>query len=238
MEIHEITRLKAQKLDEVNFSAIPRALGGMVKQAIMTPGQDRRVGPVAAVGQEKTAANAVTSDLYAKAAKQADQAWRKGVMAQLANFKYNTQNWNKTDIEAMLRDYVQNRLLPGQQISDPNVYNQIRKIADKTSGLGSLSTPADMKKWDQLTTEWPTLMTAIRDAQNKTPKAGQPRRGIAPIQSQQATQLTPAAQAHLKAMGPGIQALQGYWPQGQTTKVPATNNQAVNALLSGLGLLI
>jgi len=232
----------SQKLDEVNFSAIPGALGGIVKQAIMSPaatGTDPpRVGPVAAIGQEKTAANAITNDLYAKAAKQADQAWRKGVMAQLANFKYNTQNWNKTDIEDMLRNYVQNRILRGQQISDPNVYNQIRKIADKTSGLGSLSTPADMKKWDQLTTEWPTLMTAIRDAQNKTPKAGQPRRGIAPIQSQQATQLTPAAQAHLQAMGPGIQALQGYWPQGQTTRVPATSNQAVNALLSGLGLLI
>jgi len=232
MEIHEITRLKPQKLDEINLGAIPGALGSMAKQAITgsTPG--------AAVGQEQNVATQLTGNIVAQAATQADQAWRKGVMAQLANFKYNTQNWNRTDIEAMLRNYVQNRILRGQQISDPNVDNQIRKIAYKTSGLGSLSTPADMKKWDQLTTDWPILMTAIRDAQNKTPTAGQPRRGIAPIQSQQATQLTPAAQAHLQAMGPGIQALQGYWPQGQTTKVPATSNQAVNALLSGLGLLI
>ena len=237
MEIHEITRLKTQKLDEVNFSAIPGALGGMVKQAIMTPGQDR-VGPVAAVGQEKAVASQLTSDLYAKAAKQADQNWRKGVMTQLANFKYNTQNWNRTDIEAMLRDYVQNRLLRGQQISDPKVDNQIRKIAYKTSGLGSLSTPADMKKWDQLAADWPTLITAIQNAQTTRPVTGRGAATQIQTTAQQATQLTPQAQAHLQTLAPGIKSLQQVWPAGQTTRVPATSNQAINALLSGMGLLI
>ena len=237
MEIHEITRLKAQKLDEVNFSAIPGALGGMVKQAIMTPGQDR-VGPVAAVGQEKAVASQLTSDLYAKAAKQADQNWRKGVMTQLANFKYNTQNWNRTDIETMLRDYVQNRLLQGRQISDPKVDNQIRKIAYKTSGLGSLSTPTDMKKWDQLSADWPTLMTAIRDARATQPVTGRGAATQIQTTAQQATQLTPQAQAHLQTLAPGIKSLQQVWPAGQTTRVPATSNQAINALLSGMGLLI
>ena len=74
-------------------------------------------------------------------------------------------------------------------------------------------------------------MTAIRDAQMTRP--------VTQIQTtaQQATQLTPVAQAYLQQMGPGIRELQLYWPQGQTTKVPATNNQAVNALLAGMGLL-
>jgi len=239
MEIHEITRLKSQKLDEVNFSAIPGALGGIVKQAIMSPaatGTDPpRVGPMAAIGQEKTAANAVTNDLYAKAAKQADQNWRKGVMTQLANFKYNTQNWNRTDIETMLRDYVQNRLLPGQQISDPKVDNQIRKIAYKTSSLGSLSTPADMKKWDQLAADWPALMTAIRDAQATQPVAAQ-NTGVSNAPG--SVSLNPATQAIAQTIAPYTTSIARLLPSNyNSTQISPTNNSSVNAILANLGLL-
>jgi hypothetical protein len=241
MEIHEITRLKAQKLDEVNFSAIPGALGGMVKQAIMNPGQER-VGPVAAVGQEKAVAKALTDPIVKQQAASAYQTWQNGVTAKLKEFnKSDASQLGRNEIETMLKNYVDQRLMPRNQSVDslgglPVVKNAIKRAMEPII----LNTLANKWRDPSNADAWMKLIKAIRIAAFQS-TAGQSVgavTGQSQPQAQQATQLTPQAQAHLQAMAPGIQALQGYWPRGQTTKVPATSNQAVNAVLSGLGLLI
>lgn len=246
MEIHEITRLKAQKLDEVNFSAIPGALGGMVKQAIMNPGQER-VGPVAAVGQEKAMAKALTDPIVKQQASASDQTWQNGVTAKLKQFnKSDASQLGRNEIETMLKNYVDQRLMPGKQSVDslgglPVVKNAIKRAMEPII----LNTLANKWRDPSNADAWMKLIQAIRIAAFQS-AAGQSvgavtgRGAATQIQptAQQATQLTPQAQAHLQVLAPGIKELQKHWPQGQTTKVPATSNQAVNALLSGMGLLI
>jgi hypothetical protein len=103
-----------------------------------------------------------------------------------------------------------------------------------------MSTPTDMNKGNQsqIPADWTKLITSIKNAQATKPVTGLGAATQIQTTAQQATKLTPQAQAHLALMAPGIKELQKHWPTGQTTKVPATKNEAVNALLSGMGLLI
>ena len=215
MEIHEITRLKAQKLDE---GPKLQALGGMAKQYIqqkLNPNQDR-FGPVAAVGQEKAVAKALTDPVVNQLADQAYQSWQQGVQAKLQQFKKSdASQLGRNEIETMLNNYVDQRLLPGSltidSIGGPPVVKNAVKRAMEPIILNTLA-----NKWRDASTAnaWMKLIQAIRIVIFQTP-TGQPG-GIGQIQpqTQQATQLTPAAQAHLQVMAPGIRALQGYWPQG------------------------
>jgi hypothetical protein len=238
MEIHEITRLKPQQLDE---GPTLQALGGIAKQYIqqkINPNQDR-FGPVAALGQEKAMAKALTDPLVKQLAAQAYQTWQQAVQAKLQQFKKSdASQLGRNEIETMLNNYVNQRLMPNQISVDdlgglPVVKNTIKRAMEPII----LNTLAN--KWRDASTAdaWMKLSQALRIAAFQIPPKQNSNTGQTQYQSQQATQLTPVAQAYLQQMGPGIRELQLYWPQGQTTKVPATNNQAVNALLAGMGLL-
>jgi len=265
MEIHEITRLKAQKLDEISLGAIPGAVAGKVKQAAgavkqvatgptaqalggiasqyiqqkMNP-YGEPSGPTAAVGQERNVAYALTDPLVKQQAAQAYQSWQQGVQAKLQEFgQSDASKLGQREIATMLQTYVDQRLMPSSQTvgnlqGHPAIANSIKKSMDTIT----LNTLANKWKDPKTADAWMQLVKTIRISQFQTPTGPAQSRGTGQTQTAQATQLTPQAQAHLQAMAPGIQALQGYWPRGQTTKVPATSNQAVNALLSGMGLLI
>ena len=184
-------------------------------------------------------AKALTDPIVKQQAAASDQAWQNGVAAKLKQFnKSDANELGRNEIETMLKNYVDQRLMGGQTVDSleglPVVKNAIKRAMEPII----LNTLANKWRDPRNADAWLKLIQAIRIARFQTASRQSVRTGQTQYQSQQATQLTPAAQAYLQQMGPGIRELQQYWPQGQTTKVPATNNQAVNALLAGMGLLI
>jgi len=250
MEIHEITQRKrnrkAKKLDEVNWGALPGALGGIAAQALqqkLNPNQEL-VGKPIPPGQEKNAAYAATDDLVKQQSASAYQTWQQAMQAKLQEFNVSdASKIGQHEIETTLKNYVEQRLMGGLQGIDslqaqPIVTTNIKQ-AMQTIVQNSLA-----NKWkDPKTAEaWARLIRGIRIAQSQDvrqlaaagsgpgARGGNARGGGVTLNSQ--------TQALSQRIAPYTTSIARLLPSNyNSTQISPTSNSSVNAILANLGLL-
>lgn len=221
MQIAEITRNKKKAVNEVNWGAIGGALAGMAKQSVT--GQTTQAVP----GQEATVSQQMLQPLQNQQIQAATQAWKSAVAAKMQQQKTTDPNQLGTyQLTSMITDYIDNRLFAGraQVKSLPARFKQA--IIQDIRGI-VLATKVNNES--AMTQQIENLVKNVQTA--TTNQVFRQPTGTSQ------TQLTPAAQVMMQRMAPQIAQLQKSWPQGQNQQVMPTNNQAVNALLAGLGLL-
>ena len=232
MKLFEIT----QTVNEVNWGAIPGALGGIAKQAIT--GQT----PSAVPGQERNVAYDVTNDLVKKQANAAYQTWQRAVQAKLKEFNLSdASKLPRREIETTLKNYVEQSLLGGFQSIDslqgqPAVTNSIKQTM-QTIVLNTLANDwKDPKTGDA----WMRLAKGLRIAQAQDVKqmatVGQ-NAGAAAAGGGGIT-LNPQTQRIAQQIAPYTAQMARLLPSNyNASRVPPTSNATVNAILANLGLL-
>lgn len=243
MEIHEITRRRAEQLDEVNWGAIPGALAGIAKQGIqqaLDPNRDR-FGPVAAVGQETQAVNAMTDTIVKNQANAAYQTWQQAIQTKLQQSgQSDVAKLGRNDIENTLKNYVNQRLTPGGQSVDmlsgpPVIKNSIKRTMDTIVA----NTLANKWKSPETAAAWMRLVKTVRMSINQT-DTGQPgQSGTAgPSNTPGGVSLNPATQRIAQSISPYTTSIARLLPSNyNATQISPTNNSSVNAILANLGLL-
>lgn len=219
MQISDITRGKKTKVNEVNWGAIGGALTGIASQAVTGK------TPQAAPGQEAKVAQQIIEPLQKQQINALLQAWAGMVANKMAELKTDDPSQiGAYPLAAMLTDYINNRLFAGRT-SVSSLPGRFKTAAQ--ADIRAIVTGTRTGDNNLVATHLENLVKNVQAATvNQVFRPG----GTAP-------QLTPAAQAMMQRMAPQIAQLQRQWPAGQNQQVMPTNNQAVNALLAGLGLL-
>jgi hypothetical protein len=237
MEIHEITQRKhkSKKLDEVNFGAIPGALAGIAKQAVT--GQTTSAVP----GQEQNVAYKVTDDLVKQQANSAYQTWQQAVRAKLQEFGVSdASKLSRREIETTLKNYVEQRLMAGQQNIDslkaqPTITNTIRQTME-TIVLNTLD-----NKWQDPTTgdAWMRLVKNLRMSQFQGVKQMTASGQVSgPAAGGGGITLNPQTLRIAQQIAPYTAQMARLLPTNyNSAQVPPTANATVNAILANLGLL-
>jgi hypothetical protein len=219
MEISEITQGKKKKINEVNWGAIGGALAGIAKQSVT--GQTPRAAP----GQEAKVAKQLVQPITALQKESVKKTWQQMVSAEMARRKItDPQNIPAADLKRILSGYVTTYLLNNRiDVNALSGRHQNRVDQD----LNQIVTQTQANDANALGQSLEKLVSDIQSAtMNQAFSAGSRR-----------PQLTPQATVMMQRMAPQIAMLQQSWPQGMTQMVSPTDNQAVNALLAGLGLL-
>ena len=223
MQIADITKKsKKHKIDEVNWGAIGSALGDIAKQAVT--GQT----PQAAPGQEAAAAKKLVQPLTNQQTDATRKAWTQAVSAQMAQLGLtDPANIPAAELKKILDNFVTTRLfgnrydikmLGGRHRS--RIENDIQNVIAQTQ-------KNDANALSQAITSLANDAQSAMMFQTFNPAAQ--RIGV--------QQASPQTNILMQRMAPQIAQLQKSWPVGMTQQVSPTNNPAVNALLSGLGLL-
>lgn len=226
MQISDITQRKKKPISEVNWGAIGGALAGIAGQAITGN------TPQAAPGQEAKVAKQLNAPSQNIQIDSVQKTWSKAVAAKMAELGVtDTKLLNTQMLTDLATEYIQNRLFAGQTTIAslaPRHRNRIQQdinnvvAATQSNNASSLKTALEKTVNDIHS----ATMNRVFSNQYHQPGAASP-----------GAQLTPATQVMMQRMAPQIAQLQQRWPAGQNQQVAPTNNQAVNALLAGLGLL-
>jgi restriction endonuclease Mrr len=218
MQISDITQSKKKPISEVNWGAIGGALAGIAGQAITGK------TPQAASGQEAKVAQQLLQPLQPKQLEAAMAAWASIVASKMAQMKVDSPSkLSSFALTSMLTDYINTRLFAGRDAV--NNLPKRNKAALQADIRGIVSGTK---------TEDNNLVAHHLESLVQNVQAATVSQVYNPSRS---PQLTPASQVMMQRMAPQIAQLQQQWPAGQNQQVAPTNNQAVNALLAGLGLL-
>lgn len=221
MQISDITRGKKKPISEVNWGAIGGALTGIANQAITGK------TPQATPGQEQTVAKQILQPLQNQQIDAVVRGWNNMVAAKMAQQGFTDPNQlGVYMLNQMLTSYIENRLFAGRQ--------QIARLSPKyktaiTQDMRGIILASKTNNTEDLRE---MLGNLVKNVQAATMAQTYSSAG-----TQATGQLTPAAQIMMQRMSPQIAQLQKSWPPGQNQQVLPTTNQAVNALLAGLGLL-
>ena len=230
MKLHEITL----PVTEVNLGAIPGALAGIAKQAIMqNPGQDTpRAGPVAVPGQEQNVAYALTNDLIKKQGQSAYSTWQQAVQAKLGEFGVSDANQlPRREIETTIKNYVEQRLLDGQSLDSiqslPALTNSIRQ----TMQTIVLNTMNNQWKDPKTADAWMRLVKGLRIAQAQDVK-----QMAASGQLPSSTGVDAETQQLQRQFAGQISAMKAA-ARNHRQQINPTSNKLINAIAGSLGLV-
>jgi len=145
MKLHEITL----PLNEVNWGAIPGALGGIAKQAM-------GIEPAPALpGQERRAGMQLTSPLFQQQAQSMKRTWAAAVQAEMAaRGVTDIRKLPPNRLQDIMKSYIEDRLFAGRmRIQDlsaplPNMINQVTQSIVNNSA--DLRDPALNKSFEDL----------------------------------------------------------------------------------------
>lgn len=225
MKLFEIT----QPVNEVNWGAIPGALGGIAKQAMgiepapVPPGQERRAGMQ------------LTTPLTNQQADSMKKTWAAAVQAEMAARGItDIRKLPPTRLQDIMKTYIENRLFAGRmRVSDlsaplPNLINQATQRIINNSG--DLSDPTLDKSFEDLAKYIQNAMASDVFTRGKRGVPGMPAPGgvagasdpeIQQIQQQFAREIALMQSAGRRYNQP----------------IQPTRNKLINAIADGLGLL-
>ena len=223
MKLFEIT----QPVNEVNWGAIPGALGGIAKQAM-------GIEPAPALpGQERRAGMQLTTPLTNQQADSMKKTWAAAVQAEMAARKVNDIRLLPPDrLRQIMTSYIENTLFYGRmQIADlsaplPNMINQVTQSIINNSA--DLSDPSLDQSFQELAKYIQNAMASDVFTRGQRGVAGAPAAG--------SVAGDPEIQQIQQQFAREIQTMQSLGRR-YNQPIRPTQNKLINAIADGLGLL-
>ena len=220
MKLFEIT----QTVNEVNWGAIPGALGGIAKQAM-------GIEPAPALpGQERRAAKQLAAPLTKQQAESMKKTWAAAVQAEMAARNVNDIRLLPANrLRQIMTSYIENRLFNGRmQIADlsaplPNMINQVTQSIINNSA--DLSDPSLDQSFQELAKYIQNAMASDVFTRGQRGVAG----GVAGASDPEIQQIQQQFAREIQTM----QSLGRRYNQ----PIRPTQNKLINAIAGGLGLL-
>lgn len=225
MKLFEIT----QPVNEVNWGAIPGALGGIAKQAM-------GIEPAAALpGQERRAAKQLAAPLTKQQADSMKKTWAAAVQAEMAARNVNDIRLLPANrLRQIMTSYIENTLFAGRmRITDlnspfPTRINQVTQSIINNSA--DLSDPSLDQSFQELAKYIQNAMASDVFTRG--------RRGVpgAPAPGGVAGASDPEIQQIQQQFAREIQTMQSLGRR-YSQPIRPTQNKLINAIAGGLGLL-
>ena len=220
MKLFEIT----QTVNEVNWGAIPGALGGIAKQAM-------GIEPAPALpGQERRAAKQLAAPLTKQQADSMKKTWAAAVQAEMAARNVNDIRLLPANrLRQIMTSYIENRLFDRRmQIADlsaplPNMINQVTQSIINNSA--DLSDPSLDQSFQELAKYIQNAMASDVFTRGQRGVAG----GVAGASDPEIQQIQQQFAREIQTM----QSLGRRYNQ----PIRPTQNKLINAIADGLGLL-
>ena len=220
MKLYEIT----QTVNEVNWGAIPGALGGIAKQAM-------GIEPAPALpGQERRAAKQLAAPLTKQQADSMKKTWAAAVQAEMAARNVNDIRLLPANrLRQIMTSYIENRLFNGRmRIADlnspfPTRINQVTQSIINNSA--DLSDPSLDQSFQELAKYIQNAMASDVFTRGQRGVAG----GVAGASDPEIQQIQQQFAREIQTM----QSLGRRYNQ----PIRPTQNKLINAIADGLGLL-
>lgn len=225
MKLFEIT----QPVNEVNWGAIPGALGGIAKQAM-------GIEPAAALpGQERRAAKQLAAPLTKQQADSMKKTWAAAVQAEMAARNVNDIRLLPANrLRQIMTSYIENTLFAGRmRITDlnspfPTRINQVTQSIINNSA--DLSDPSLDQSFQELAKYIQNAMASDVFTRGRRGVAGAPAAGgVAGAGDPEIQQIQQQFAREIQTM----QSLGRRYSQ----PIRPTQNKLINAIAGGLGLL-
>lgn len=225
MKLFEIT----QPVNEVNWGAIPGALGGIAKQAM-------GIEPAAALpGQERRAAKQLAAPLTKQQADSMKKTWAAAVQAEMAARNVNDIRLLPANrLRQIMTSYIENTLFAGRmRITDlnspfPTRINQVTQSIINNSA--DLSDPSLDQSFQELAKYIQNAMASDVFTRGRRGVAGAPAAGgVAGASDPEIQQIQQQFAREIQTM----QSLGRRYNQ----PIRPTQNKLINAIAGGLGLL-
>lgn len=225
MKLFEIT----QPVNEVNWGAIPGALGGIAKQAM-------GIEPAAALpGQERRAAKQLAAPLTKQQADSMKKTWAAAVQAEMAARNVNDIRLLPANrLRQIMTSYIENTLFAGRmRIADlnspfPTRINQVTQSIINNSA--DLSDPSLDQSFQELAKYIQNAMASDVFTRSQRGVAGAPAAGgVAGAGDPEIQQIQQQFAREIQTM----QSLGRRYNQ----PIRPTQNKLINAIADGLGLL-
>ena len=221
MKLFEIT----QTVNEVNWGAIPGALGGIAKQAM-------GIEPAPALpGQERRAAKQLAAPLTKQQADSMKKTWAAAVQAEMAARNVNDIRLLPANrLRQIMTSYIENRLFNGRmRIADlnspfPTRINQVTQSIINNSA--DLSDPSLDRSFQELAKYIQNAMASDVFTRVQRGVAGAPAAGASDPEIQQIQQQFAREIQTMQSLG-----------RRYNQPIRPTQNKLINAIADGLGLL-
>ena len=225
MKLFEIT----QPVNEVNWGAIPGALGGIAKQAM-------GIEPASALpGQERRAAKQLAAPLTKQQADSMKKTWAAAVQAEMAARNVNDIRLLPANrLRQIMTSYIENTLFAGRmRIADlnspfPTRINQVTQSIINNSA--DLSDPSLDQSFQELAKYIQNAMASDVFTRGQRGVAGAPAAGSVAGASD------PEIQQIQQQFAREIQTMQSLGRR-YSQPIRPTQNKLINAIAGGLGLL-
>ena len=221
MKLFEIT----QPVNEVNWGAIPGALGGIAKQAM-------GIEPAPALpGQERRAGMQLTTPLTNQQADSMKKTWAAAVQAEMAARNVNDIRLLPANrLRQIMTSYIENTLFAGRmRIADlsaplPNMINQVTQSIINNSA--DLSDPSLDQSFQELAKYIQNAIASNVFTRGQRGVAGAPAAGASDPEIQQIQQQFAREIQTMQSLG-----------RRYNQPIRPTQNKLINAIADGLGLL-
>ena len=221
MKLFEIT----QPVNEVNWGAIPGALGGIAKQAM-------GIEPAPALpGQERRAGMQLTTPLTNQQADSMKKTWAAAVQAEMAARNVNDIRLLPANrLRQIMTSYIENTLFAGRmRIADlsaplPNMINQVTQSIINNSA--DLSDPSLDRSFQELAKYIQNAIASHVFTRGQRGVAGAPAAGASDPEIQQIQQQFAREIQTMQSLG-----------RRYNQPIRPTQNKLINAIADGLGLL-